>query len=160
MTGPGHAQNVLLYDPVRVDYTVTSAEMVMIETVAVNSWKDLTIAMAGVGIPCALNAFAIASSQDKFSATMPFFLNALFGAIGILLAIAFGVMWHRTGKSLSELLSAIKGKPRHLITFAASPVSGPAPQTGTTAQISPFHAPSIVTQTGDAANTTVPPQNP
>lgn len=104
--------NYIHYDPERVDFTLTQAELDQLCTVGQNSWKDFTIACAGAGVPCAINAASINASMGVFSATFGFVLNLVVGILGISLAICFGIMWYKTRNSVSTIVNRIKNKPK------------------------------------------------
>lgn len=135
MTGPGQPQSFLHYDPIRVDYSVTEAELRELQQASGTHWKDLTIACTGVGLSCALNAVAIISGQADFKVTLALFLNALFGLVGIALGIAFGVAWYRAAKAATDIVGQIKGKPRNALNFPSTQAGAAVNPTATLAAI-------------------------
>jgi hypothetical protein len=49
---------------------------------------------------------------NPFTVTLEFNLNALFGVVGLILGLAFGIAWWRTHRSAARVAAAIKAKPK------------------------------------------------
>jgi hypothetical protein len=95
----------------RVDYSVSEHELLSLMNSSQNSWKDFCIASAGVGIPCVINA-VVGIKRAPFEIDVSLFLNTLFGIIGVVLAIVFGILWKRTATNVAAIMEAIKNKPK------------------------------------------------
>jgi hypothetical protein len=100
------------YQPERVDYAVSEAELATLCRHTNNIWKDFCIACTSVGIPCAVNAWIAAVKAKPFVPTLEFNLNALVGMVGLVLGLAFAIAWRCTHKSAAEVSAAIKAKPK------------------------------------------------
>lgn len=100
------------YNPERVDFSATDSELEQLCRSGHNSWKDFTIACGGVGVPCILNAITIYQAQSQFAATLAFTLNLVVGLVGVVLSVAFGIMWYRTAADVASIVTVIKAKPR------------------------------------------------
>jgi hypothetical protein len=100
------------YQPERVEYAVSEAELTLLCEQTNNIWKDFCIVCTSVGIPCVINAIEAAVRAKPFTATLDFNLNALFGLVGLVLGLAFGIAWYRTHRSATNVANAIKAKPK------------------------------------------------
>ncbi len=106
-------KNFLHYDGERIDYAISNSELDELGQVSNNIWKDFCLTCIGVGIPCSINAISIVSkSVANFSPTLAFNLNALFGIIGIVLGLAFGIAWSKNKNSTKKIVDRIKEKPK------------------------------------------------
>ena len=100
------------YQAERVEYAVSEGELTMLCEHTNNIWKDFCIACTSVGIPCLINAILAAVRTNPFTVTLEFNLNALFGVIGLVLGLAFGIAWWRTHRSAATVAASIKAKPK------------------------------------------------
>ncbi len=123
-------------DPERADFLLSPHELDELVTCSDNIWKDVFIACLGVGIPCAINALSELSAQNAqilkdaaqiaaqtaagvtgqqphgLTITPGLFANAVFGAVGVVLGIIFGIAWFRTKTSVATLVQRIRSKPK------------------------------------------------
>jgi hypothetical protein len=103
----------LHYEPERVDYSVTEAELEILERGNSPLWKDITLVMFPLGISALINAIAeIRTQQGEFRVTLQMLLNLIFGIVGILLGCAFGIAWKRSGKTFKDVIARLKAKPK------------------------------------------------
>jgi hypothetical protein len=100
------------YQPERVEYAVSEGELTALCEHTNNVWKDFCIACTSVGIPCLINTMVAAVRTNPFTVTLEFNLNALFGVVGLILGLAFGIAWWRTHRSAARVAAAIKAKPK------------------------------------------------
>lgn len=108
-------RSYLLYNPERIDYSVTGEELERLRG-GQSLWKDFCLVFASLGVPCLINAIADTQKMPSFTLSLSLFLNYLFGVLGILLAVVFGIAWHRSHQSFSSLIEAIKSKPKLELT--------------------------------------------
>ena len=101
----------LHYDPKRVDYTVSADELNQLADGHNNTWKDFFIFCVSFGIPCMANSIP-PMTADPFVSTLPFNINLLLGAVGLMLGAAFGVAWWKTRGAMRALTGVIKDKPQ------------------------------------------------
>jgi hypothetical protein len=127
MTDPytGSGVNFIHYNTTRTDYTVSEDELIRLREAGQNLWKDVTLVSFSVGLTCILNA--IAGTLDPFSLTFTLFLNYMFGFLGIILTVVFGIFWRKTHKSLSSIINAIQNKPKLKVEVESSSGSTAAP---------------------------------
>jgi hypothetical protein len=123
------------YDPDRVDYSVTDGELAQLDSAGSNLWKDVCLVCAPIALSCLVNA--IADSKQPFALTVPLFLNYLFGVVGLILAVIFGIAWHRSRTSFRSVIDSIKKKPKMQIRVPATVDVGSLPE----AELSPALAP-------------------
>lgn len=107
--------NFICYDPSRTDYAVTEGELNTLKESAQNSWKDFFLFSCPLGISCILNA--IATTTKPFTLTLVLFFNYLIGVVGIALSIVFAIMWCKTKRSLDNLITSIKNKPKMRVEY-------------------------------------------
>jgi hypothetical protein len=138
---PTASRQYIHYNPERTDYSVTIDELARLETAGSNFWKDLCLVCASLGVSCEINA--IAGTPSPFVLSVPLFLNYLFGTLGIVLAVAFGIAWSKTYTGFGKIIEEIKNKPKMEIvpsttnvgalpaaTLVPSPPAGMTPSTG------------------------------
>lgn len=106
------SRSFIHYNPERVDYSVTGEELEKLHRGGQNLWKETCLVSTSVGISTLLNAIAQTTDQSQFDLTLPLFLNYLFGALGSVLAICFGIAWYRSHRNISNVVYTIKEKPR------------------------------------------------
>lgn len=104
--------NFIHYNPVRVDFAVSEAELNILQNGADSQWKDFCLACSGLGIPCFINAISEIRGMATFSLTLSTTLNLIFGTVGIVLGVAFGLAWKRSSTGVSQLITTIKGRPK------------------------------------------------
>ena len=100
------------YDPVREDYTVSLEELRSIKNAGRNNWKDFAVGCLCIGVPCVINAIVEACQERPFKPTLSFNLNAIVGALGFLLGIAFLVAWGKTKTDCERTIRGIVNKPK------------------------------------------------
>ncbi len=104
----------ILYNPERVDYTVTGEELEKLGEGGRNLWKDFCLVALSLGLPCLINAVADTDAQN-FTLSLTLFLNYLIGVVGIALSVVFGIFWYSTNKKSIDLVALIKNKPKYEI---------------------------------------------
>ncbi|MDA2929324.1 hypothetical protein MYX84_05150 [Acidobacteria bacterium AH-259-O06] len=115
------------WNPDRTEYSLTEEELDKVHHGGQSIWKDFCLVSTSVGISTMLNAIATTMSQEDFSLTLSLFLNYLFGVVGVILAICFGIAWYKSHKSVGKVLVAIKNKPKMEIgasTLQVGPLTG------------------------------------
>lgn len=110
------------HDPDRVLYGLSEEELDNVANSSQPLWKDVCLVSLSIGIPTLINAIAITKIGDDFSVTLSLFLNYLFGVVGIILGLIFGIAWHRTRKSCKLIIDKIKSRPRTELTPTTSDV--------------------------------------
>lgn len=109
------AKNYIHYDPSRIDYSVNSFELELIEQTGSSIWKDVFLASLGLGLPCVINAIhgysSLPINAKKFSADI--FLNSLFGCFSLMLGIISLIVWQKSKTSFKKIISDIKNKPKY-----------------------------------------------
>lgn len=121
---PGGSRQYIHYNPERTDYSLTPEELARLESAGSNLWKDVCLVSASLGVSCGINA--IAGTPTPFALSVSLFLNYLFGALGVVLAIVFGIAWTRTHTGFRAVVNEIKSKPRMEIVPSTTNV-GPLP---------------------------------
>lgn len=117
------AASFLRYNPERDDYSVTEEELERLRQGGQNIWKDLCLVNFSLGIPCLLNGIGTTGNPATYTftnITLALFLNYLFGTIGIILTIVFGITWIITAKRFSKLIQVIKNKQRFPVQITQS----------------------------------------
>ncbi len=104
------AKQFLHYNPDRTDYSLTPEELARLESAGSNLWKDFCLLSGSMGVPCVINAFAL--TPDPFNLTIVLFLNYLFGVLGVVLCVAFGIAWFKSARQFSSIIQQIKSKPK------------------------------------------------
>lgn len=102
--------NYIRYNPERVDYAISEEELNSLETNSKNIWKDFFLISLSIGIPTTINA--IADTQTPFVLSLKLFLNYIFGVLGIVFSIIFGLMWRGTYISYNKIVKKIKNRPK------------------------------------------------
>jgi hypothetical protein len=103
------------YDPERVDYTISESELQSLKDCYANLWKDFCLAGCGIGVPCVINAISIYKRVTPFAPSIDFVLNTIVGLVCVILGLCFGIAWYRTSTSASDIIDAIKKKPKFII---------------------------------------------
>ena len=103
----------LRYDPEREDYTVTEAELEMLERGNAPLWKDVFLVALPLAISTLINGYAEVSNQPAdFKVTKTIFFNFMFGIVGLGFTIIFGIAWWRSKTKFAAIIKRIKAKPR------------------------------------------------
>lgn len=112
MTGEANAQSkqYLHYNPEWTDYSITPEELTHLQEAGSNLWKDICLVSAPVGLSCLINA--IGATISPFKLDLPLFLNYLFGVVGLVLALIFGIAWSKSARRFTSLINQIKNKPK------------------------------------------------
>jgi hypothetical protein len=110
--------NYIRYNPKRVDYTVSEAELNSILGSSQSTWKDFFIFLIALGLPCIINGIAQISGQVSFSLTLPIFLNFIIGVPALIVGICFSIAWWKTKDQLKNIIKNIKEKPEMSITWS------------------------------------------
>lgn len=112
MTAPltAGSRQYIHYNPERTDYSLTTEELARLESAGSNLWKDVCLVSASLGVSCVINA--IAGTPKPFVLSLALFLNYLFGALGVVLAVVFGIAWARSHKGFRTVVNQIKNKPK------------------------------------------------
>lgn len=100
------------YDPERIDYSLSKQELLGLRNACQNNWKDFAIACFSVGVPCIINSISLANSMTPFQPSLAFTLNAVAGAVGLVLGAAFCIAWFNTKTSVDALVQDIMSKPK------------------------------------------------
>ena len=103
-------RSYLHYDPERVDYAVSGEELEQLCQARQNLWKDVCLVLLPLGIACLLNA--VADTQIPLKLDLALFLNYLFGVLGLILGLVFGVAWRRSDQDFRSLVAGIREKPK------------------------------------------------
>lgn len=100
------------HDPDRTCYSVTEDELNNIVEKSQPLWKDICIASLFFGLPTFINAIAETANQTTPQFTWSLFLNYIFGFLGLLFTVIFGIAWRRAYKGTKDLVEKIKAKPK------------------------------------------------
>lgn len=106
----------------RVLNAVTDDELKGLANQSQPLWKDICLISVSVGIPTLINAIAETASQEKFSLSITLFLNYLFGIIGVLFFVIFGIAWRKSHKSTKSLIEKIQERPQIPLSAGTSDV--------------------------------------
>ena len=106
------SQNVIHYDPMRIDYAINDNELAGLEEYGNSIWKDVFLATVGIGVPCLLNAY-IAQKKLPINTnwTNEIFFNYLIGGITFGLSIVAFFVWRSNSKKKKNIIQHIKSKP-------------------------------------------------
>jgi hypothetical protein len=107
---PAGSRQYLHYNPDRTDYSLTGDELARLETAGSNLWKDVCLVSGSLGVSCIINA--VAGTPSPFALSAALFLNYLFGVLGVVLAIIFGIAWVKAHKGFRDIVEEIKKKPK------------------------------------------------
>lgn len=104
-------QTLIHIDLTKTFYSITPAELNIIEEGSMSTWKDITLTGIGIGIPCCINAFIENQKSQIFNPEI--FWNSLIGGIAIILAIIFGIIWIKSKNKCAVLIKEIKQRPQY-----------------------------------------------
>jgi len=115
------SQNVIHYDPTRIDYTINDFELSQIEEYGSSLWKDIFFASIGIAIPTLINGIVL---QNKLAKNEPWtkemFLNYLIGGISLGISIFSLIFWVRNNRKKPNIIEQIKKKPQFMLPHASS----------------------------------------
>ncbi|HNV30892.1 MAG TPA: hypothetical protein PKJ83_17225 [Cyclobacteriaceae bacterium] len=111
------AENYIHYDHSRTDYSINSFELEVLSEAGNSIWKDVCLFSYGIGIPCTISSVNKLLS-DKGLGDSETFLNLLFAGLGLIIGTICLVVWKRSEKKFSKLISAIKNKPKFKLPTA------------------------------------------
>lgn len=106
----GLGKQYIHYNPERTDYSITPEELTSLESAGSNFWKDICLVSGPLGLSCIINA--IAATPSPFQLNLALFLNYLLGALGLVLAVVFGIAWGKSARRFTKIIRQIKEKPR------------------------------------------------
>ncbi len=97
----------------RIDYTLSDAELILLENAGSSLWKDVALAGIGIGIPCLLNGLFgyLNSTVVNLDATL--FINFLIGGIFIVIGIVALVFHKKTSQNFKSIIAEIRSKPKY-----------------------------------------------
>ena len=98
-------------DLTKTFYSITPAEMQILEEGSASIWKDVTLTGIGIGIPCCINASIEYHKALLFNSEI--FWNSLIGGICVVCAIIFGILWKKSTNNCKTLISDIKQRPKY-----------------------------------------------
>ena len=104
-------ETVIHIDLNKTFYSITPLELDNIEAGSSSLWKDITLTSLGIGIPCSVNALIEYQKETKLDGEI--FLNCLFGALAITMAIIFGIMWYKSSDKCKTLIDEIKQRTQY-----------------------------------------------
>lgn len=109
-------RNFIHYDPERIDYTVNSNELELLQSAGSSLWKDIFLATLGLGIPSLINAFCdfIKLSKNE-QPGLDIFINSLIGGISLCLCIICLIFWRKTTKNFNKIIESIRNKPKYTL---------------------------------------------
>jgi len=113
-------QSYIRYNTKRIDYTVSDSELKILEDSGNNIWKDFSIALFALSIPCLINGMSELYSISPISLTASLVLNLAIGIPGFIISICFFIAWKKTKKKFKTTLNQIKNKPELPITYNTS----------------------------------------
>lgn len=111
----GLQQTFIHIDLKKTFYTITPAELVVLEDGSNNLWKDVTIACLGLGIPTAINAFVELRKNSPPIFDTEIFVNSLVGSICIIISIIGGVLWHKSNSNCKLVIKELKDRPQYKV---------------------------------------------
>ncbi|WP_396137357.1 hypothetical protein [Flavobacterium sp.] len=108
------AQQTLIHiDLDKTFYSITPAELIILETGSTSLWKDISLFGFGIGVPCAINAFI---EYSKVSTLNPeIFWNSLAASVALIIAFIFSIFWYKSTNSCTVLINSIKQRPKYKI---------------------------------------------
>lgn len=113
------SQSVIHYDFTRIDYTINDTELLQLEELGKDLWKDIFFATSGIALPTLINGIV---AQWKLLKQAPWtteiFLNYLIGGICLTLAIISLIIWRQNSKKKSNIVTKIKSKPPFVLPQA------------------------------------------
>jgi len=109
------ARFILHYDPDRIDYAVTQAELQQLAGAWHTAWENSCLAGISIFFTTALNAAGAVASQETFEPTLSVFLNCLIAGVALFASIAAGCGWRKTVLARRLLLEQIRTRPGFLL---------------------------------------------
>jgi hypothetical protein len=107
------SQNVIHYNPTRIDYTINDFELTQLEEYGKSIWKDTFFTTIGIAIPTIVNGCV---AQSKLAKNLPWtneiFLNYLVGGITGVVSILCFIFWRMNKKRQANIIEQIKQKPQ------------------------------------------------
>jgi hypothetical protein len=101
-------------------YSVTEDELNSLVNKSQPLWKDVCLVSGSIGIPSLINF--LSAIPTPFKITLSLFLNALFGILGIVFAIIFGIAWKNTRNDTKEIIAKVKAKPKRVLQVGTTDV--------------------------------------
>lgn len=108
------SENTIRYNPARNDYSLSQEEFDQIWSLSENDWKNNTIAVVGIGIPCIVNSAC--SYKDINSPN--FIINALIGFPLLVLGFFFAIQWYKNTDKQKKLKASLENKPKMVVSFS------------------------------------------
>src|ERR1043165_5384035 len=110
------SQNVIHYDPTRVDFTINEFELSQLEEIGKSMWKEIFFVSLGITIPTILNGIVAQNKLDHGKPlTTEIFINYLIGALGLILSIISLCIMRSISKKKNDIIKKIKEKPRFVL---------------------------------------------
>ena len=107
-------ESFIHYEPNRIDFTINNEELILLEDAGNNFWKEMFFGCLGLCIPTILNAkFCKVKIENGWSDEM--FYNSLIGGITLVLCILSALLWYKTAKKVTNIITHIKNKPKYRI---------------------------------------------
>lgn len=130
MTSPKPTHHYLRFDPARTDYTVTEAELEILERGNSPLWKDVVLVSVPLAASTLFNAYGEGKSQtgELLQFTLPIFVNSIIGVVSVGFAILSSVAWFKSKTSFRSVIERIKNKPLYPVPPGTFPTKEDAEQ--------------------------------
>lgn len=124
------AQQYIRYDPERTDYTVTEAELEILERGNAPLWKDVFLVSLPLAASTLFNAYGEARTQtgEMFTLTLPIFMNSVIGVVAVGFTLLAGVAWYKSKISFRAVVDRIKNKPLYPVPPGTFPTKADTEQ--------------------------------
>jgi hypothetical protein len=108
----GPTGRYLHYEPERIDYAVSDAELEQLRKGEHPLSKDFFLVTLALAIPTLLNALAETANQQEFKLTFSLFFNCLVGILCLMVSVQNGIRWYREKSTFTSVIDSINKKPR------------------------------------------------
>ena len=130
MTSPKNTHHYLRFDPARTDFTVTEAELEILERGNSPLWKDVVLVSVPLAASTLFNAYGEGKSQtgETLQFTLPIVMNLIVGIVSFGFAILYSVAWFKSKTSFRSVIERIKNKPLYPVPPGTFPTKEDAEQ--------------------------------
>jgi hypothetical protein len=108
------SENILHYDPQRIDYAISSLEIDSLKNFQTSIWKDVFFATSSLAIATLVNGIVLWLNLKKDEhLNLSIFLNLVVGCVCLIMGIISFSIWQSNKKSFDNLIENIKSKPAY-----------------------------------------------
>ena len=108
----GQTGRFIHYEPERIDYAVSDAELEKLRKGEHPIWKDVCLVTLALAVPTLVNAVVEINHQPEFKLTLAIFLNLVFGVSSFIASCITGLAWYVQKKGFNSVIDAIRRKPK------------------------------------------------